>query len=305
MEPEPLVVEGLVKQYGELTAVNNVSLQAKRGQVLCVLGTNGAGKTTTLEVSQGVRKATQGTVRIFGEDAWGASKATRRRMGFLPQQFTGFPMLTVKENLEYFSAIYEANPDIPALLASLGLEHCANQRFGTLSGGTMRRVAIATALVNDPELLFLDEPAAGVDPASRRHLWGIVESLRSRDRAIVLTTHAMDEAERLADEVVVMHKGRIVARGPPDQVRLEHGGGAMLRLAGVPDPIPEVLASHQGLMRDEDDALMLPLDSAAQGSQIMATLVRAGVPFHEVSIREPSLDDAFVRLVDRDVGEGA
>lgn len=297
MEDEPLVVDGLVKRYGKLVAVDNVSLQAKRGQVLCVLGTNGAGKTTTLEVSQGVRKATEGHVRIFGEDAWGAAKNLKRRMGFLPQQFTGFPMLTVKENLDYFSAIYDARPDTEGLLASLGLEHCTHQRFGTLSGGTMRRVAIATALVNDPELLFLDEPAAGVDPASRRHLWGIVESLRSRDRAIVLTTHAMDEAERLADEVVVMHKGRIVARGPPAQVRLEHGGGAMLRLAGVPEPIPEILARRTGLLRDEDDALLLPLASAAEGSSIMASLVQAGVPFHEVSIREPSLDDAFVRLV--------
>lgn len=293
----PLEIHRLVKRYGTVTAVDDVSFRAEAGSVLCILGTNGAGKTTTLEIAQGIRRATDGEARLFGQPAWGASVATKRRMGLLPQRFTGFPLLTVRENLDYFCALYDARPDIGSLIDSLGLREVADRRFGALSGGTMRRVSIATALVNDPELLFLDEPAAGVDPASRRHLWALVETLRRRDRAIVLTTHAMDEAERLADEVVVMHRGRIVARGAPDRVRLEHGGGAVLRLAGVPEPLPPVLAQRGNLLREKDGAILVPLADAAEGPMLMAELVKSGVPFHELSIREPTLDDAFVRLV--------
>jgi len=293
----PLDVRHLVKRYGEKTAVDGVSFTIPRGKVFCLLGQNGAGKTTTLEVAQGIRRATSGEVRLFGEDPRRAGADVKRRMGVLPQRFTGFTMLTVEENVRYFAEVYGARPDLPALLASLDLTDARKTLFGTLSGGTMRRVGIATALVHDPELLFLDEPTAGVDPVNRRRLWDIILRLRDEGRSVVLTTHYMDEAERLADEVAVIHRGRIVARGSPERVRRDHGGGPVLRLSGLQGALPPPVAARAGVREDGDGATLIPLATASEGTVLLGALERGGVTYKEMSIREPTLDDAFVRLV--------
>ncbi|HWG89525.1 MAG TPA: ABC transporter ATP-binding protein [Candidatus Thermoplasmatota archaeon] len=295
--PDPLEVRDLVKHYGSKVAVDGVSFTVPRGKVFCLLGQNGAGKTTTLEVTQGIRKPTRGEVRLFGEDPRTAGAALKRRMGVLPQRFTGFSMLTVEENLRYFAEIYGADPDLPALLESLDLTASRKAPFSTLSGGTMRRVGIATALVHDPELVFLDEPTAGVDPVNRRRLWDIILRLRKEGRSVVLTTHYMDEAERLADEVAIIHRGRIIARGPPDRVRRDHGGGPVLRISGLQGNLPVTLAGRAGLRQDEEGATLIPLLNASEGPVLLSELARSGVAYQEFTVREPSLDDAFVRLV--------
>lgn len=295
--PFPLEVRGLVKRFGTLAAVDDISFDVPRGVVFCLLGTNGAGKTTTLQIAQGVRRPTEGEVRVFGEDPRKASVKLKRRIGVLPQKFLGFDALTVRENVEYFAAVYDARPDVSAIIESLGLTSYADVPFRTLSGGTRRRAGIATALVNDPELLFLDEPTAGVDPSSRRQLWDVIRALKADGRAIVLTTHYMDEAERLADEVAILHKGRIVAQGPPDRVRLEHGGGAVLRVAGLQGELPREVATRPGIVHSPEGIVTIPLAAAAEGPAVIAQIVRAGVQCKEISVREPSLDDAFIRLV--------
>ena len=297
-EHVPLSVRGLVKRFGDKAAVAGVSFDVAPGTIFCLMGPNGAGKTTTLEMSQGLRRPTEGTVRLFGQDPARAPPAIRRRMGVLPQRFACFPSLTVRENVLYFAALYGARPDVPALLRRLGLQDCERQRVDTLSGGTARRVGVATALVHDPDLLFLDEPTAGVDPASRREMWEVLLRLRDEGRSVVLTTHYMDEAERLSDDVAFIQSGRIVAQGPPERVRRQHGGQPALRLRGL-DPraaLPDALAQRAGLAREPDGTLVVPLTHVGEAPLLLAELVKAGAAFREVSVREPTLDDAFLRL---------
>jgi ABC-2 type transport system ATP-binding protein len=301
MSEVPLEVRSLVKQYAGKAAVDGVSFRVPKGCVFCLLGPNGAGKTTTLEIAQGIRKPTSGEVRLFGADPMDAPPEVKRRMGVLPQQFLAFDTLTVKENLQYFADVYGVDPDIPSLLGSMGLAEEANVPYHRLSGGTRRRVGIVAALVNDPELIFLDEPTAGVDPASRRKLWEVILRLRDAGRSIVLTTHYMDEAERLADEVAIIHKGRIVARGTPERVRLDHGGSTVIRIAGLSGPLPERVSGIPGVILGKDGVVSVPLPEASHGPEVIAELHRAGLAYKELSIREPSLDDAFVRLVAAEV----
>nr|QEO74585.1 ABC transporter ATP-binding protein [uncultured bacterium] len=299
-DPAPLEVHDLVKRYGDRTAVAGVSFRVERGSIFCLLGENGAGKTTTLEVAQGLRRPTAGLASLFGVDAQRSTPALRRRMGVLPQRFACFPGLTVRENLRYFADVYDARGDGSGLLERLGLAEHADQLVSTLSGGTARRVGVATALVHDPELVFLDEPTAGVDPASRRRLWDVLLALRDEGKAIVLTTHYMDEAERLADDILVLRKGRTVARGRPSAIRQAHGGGAVLRVAGLGDALPPLLAERAGVEREADGAVLVRLADPAEAPLLLAGLLKAGVALHEVSVREPTLDDAFLRLSEDD-----
>ena len=294
-----LEVVDLVKDYGSVRAVDGVSFSVPRGHVFCLLGPNGAGKTTTLEIAQGLRRPTSGVVRLFGEDPRRASPALRRRVGSLPQSFSCYELLSPRENVEYWRDVYGVSADVPALLESLGLAEHADRPYRTLSGGTKRRVAIAAALVSSPDLVFLDEPTAGVDPASRRQLWEVVRSLRREGRSVVLTTHYMDEAERLADEVAIVRDGRIVARGSPEKVRLAHGGGVVVRVRGLDGPLPPSLALRPGARMEGDEAV-IPLSGPGEGPAVLAELVKAGTRYRELSVHEPTLDDAFVRLVARE-----
>jgi ABC-2 type transport system ATP-binding protein len=296
----PLEVRDLVKRYGERTAVAGVSFRVARGSIFCLLGENGAGKTTTLEASQGLRRPTSGAATLFGHDAQRAPPAIRRRMGVLPQRFACFPSLTVRENLRYFADVYGARGDGAALLPRLGLTEHADDLVSTLSGGTARRVGVATALVHDPEIVFLDEPTAGVDPASRRRMWDVLRALRDEGKAIVLTTHYMDEAERLADEIVVLRRGRVVASGRASDIRQAHGGGAIVRVRGLGGALPAALAHRADVERDAEGAVVIRLQDPAEAPLLLAELLKAGVPLREVTVREPTLDDAFIRLSEDD-----
>ena len=292
----PLVMEGITKRYGSQTVVDGVSLRVERGQVVCVLGPNGAGKTTTLEMAQGLRRPTSGTVRVFGQDPRNATAALRKRLGVLPQDFTCFDFLTIRENLEYWSGIYRVRPAMDALLADLGLTESAGKKYNSLSGGMKRRVGIAAALVTDPELVFLDEPTAGLDPASRRQLWDVILRLRREGRAVVLTTHYMDEAERLSDVVAMMRAGRVVAQGSPAEVRRAHGGPSVVTVKGLRAALPPALSQREGFASLEDGTVVIPLHDAADGPRVIEQVVRSGVAYDELAIREPTLDDTFLRL---------
>lgn len=296
MEDVPLVMEGVTKKYGDKTAVDAVSLRVLRGQVVCVLGPNAAGKTTTLEMAQGLRRPTSGTVRVYGEDPLEAGTALRKRLGVLPQDFTCFDALTIRENLEYWSGIYRVRPAIDDLLADLGLAPSADEKYSALSGGMRRRVGIAAALVTNPDLVFLDEPTAGLDPASRRQLWDVILRLRREGRAVVLTTHYMDEAERLSDVVVMIRSGRIVAQGSPSEVRRAHGGPCLVTVRGLGAELPSELSQREGFARLEDGTVVIPLAHPAEGPRVIERIVRSGVAYDELAIREPTLDDTFLRL---------
>lgn len=221
-----LEVAGLVKRYGERTAVDGLSLRVAAGTVTALLGPNGAGKTTTVEVCEGFRTADEGTVTVLG----GSPADVRHRVGVMPQGGGGYPGLRAEELLVLFSRFYAHPHDPRELLELLGLAEVARTPYRRLSGGQQQRLSLAMAVVGRPELVFLDEPTAGLDPQARRATWDLVEALRADGVSVLLTTHLMDEAEHLADDVVVIDHGRVVAHGTVPE--LTASSQAFVRFAG-------------------------------------------------------------------------
>ncbi|HEX5763009.1 MAG TPA: ABC transporter ATP-binding protein [Solirubrobacterales bacterium] len=216
---EPVIsVRGLRKRYGELEAVRGIDLEVRRGEVFAFLGPNGAGKTTTVEILEGYRERDGGEVSVLGEDPQRAGGEWRERIGIVLQTCRLDPYLTVRESLELYAGYYRAPRPIDETLELVGLREKADARSGALSGGQQRRLDVGIALIGDPELLFLDEPTTGFDPSARRHTWETVAGLRDLGKTVFLTTHYMDEAQRLADRVAVIAAGRVVARGTPDDL---------------------------------------------------------------------------------------
>jgi ABC-2 type transport system ATP-binding protein len=208
-------VRDLRKRYGSLTAVDGVSFEVAEGEVFGILGPNGAGKTTTLEMIEGMRPIDEGTAVVDGVDVSRDPREVKRRIGIQLQASAFFDELNLLELLELFGRMYGRDPDAQALLADVELTEKAKSQVRTLSGGQKQRFSIASALVNDPRVLFLDEPTTGLDPQARRHLWALVRTLRERGHTVVLTTHYMEEAEELCDRVAIMDGGKIIALDTP------------------------------------------------------------------------------------------
>jgi ABC-2 type transport system ATP-binding protein len=214
--PEPiLIVENLVKRYGQLVAVNQVSFQVEKGEIFGILGPNGAGKTTTLEMIETLRPIDSGEVVLSGIRVRENPQEVKRRIGVQLQASAFFDKLSLTELLDLFAALYARKVDPLRLLEEVELQDKAEARVNQLSGGQKQRFSIAAALVNDPLMLFLDEPTTGLDPQARRHLWGVIKRIRGEGKTIVLTTHYMDEAEELCDRVAIMDAGKIIVLAPP------------------------------------------------------------------------------------------
>jgi ABC-2 type transport system ATP-binding protein len=215
-QPEPVIsVRGLVMRYGSREAVAGIDLEVRRGEIFAFLGPNGAGKTTTVEILEGFRPRTQGQVCVLGHDPATADGAWRDRVGVVLQESQPEPGLSVRECLALYAGFYRAPRDIDETIALVGLTEKANAPGTRLSGGQRRRLDFALALIGDPELIFLDEPTTGFDPSARRAAWEVVAGLRHLGKTVFLTTHYMDEAEYLADRIMVLSAGRIVAEGTP------------------------------------------------------------------------------------------
>jgi len=213
-----LQVTNITKRYGDLTAVNGISFQVKRQEVFGILGPNGAGKTTTLEMIESLRPLDGGTIILDGLDVAKEPQKVKQRIGVQLQSSSFFDKLTLTELLSLFGAMYRRRIDALALLDEVELRDKAKSYVADLSGGQKQRFSIAAALVNDPVILFLDEPTTGLDPQARRHLWGVIKRIRSEGKTIVLTTHYMEEAEELCDRVAIMDRGAIVANAPPQEL---------------------------------------------------------------------------------------
>ena len=213
--PPIIVVRDLRKRYGDLVAVDGVSFEVAEGEVFGILGPNGAGKTTTLEMIEGMRPIDDGTATIDGIDVRRDPREVKRRIGIQLQASAFFDELTLTELIDLFGRLYEREVDPAALLAMVDLTEKAKSQVRTLSGGQKQRFSIASALVNDPRVLFLDEPTTGLDPQARRHMWGLVRLIRDRGHTVVLTTHYMEEAEELCDRVAIMDGGHIIALDTP------------------------------------------------------------------------------------------
>lgn len=237
-------VVSLKKHYGQLQAVDDISFSVQQGEVFSLLGPNGAGKTTTVEILEGLRERDTGDVRVLGMDPWKEGYTLHKRIGVIPQGFRFFDKSTPLEAVRYYSELFDVEVDAEAIIKEVILQDSKNTIFENLSGGQKQKVGLALALVNNPELLFLDEPTTGLDPQARRTMWEVIRSLKLKGRSILLTTHYLEEAQILADKVAIMNKGKIIAAGTPMELIDEYGSGK--RQVMVSDSLEDVFVKLVG-----------------------------------------------------------
>jgi len=291
-------VSHLRKVYGNLIAVNDISFTVRRGEIFAFLGPNGAGKTTTVEMIESIREPTAGNIRILGRNIKKEFKSIKDRIGILPQEFHSFERLTVKETLKYFAALYDKHVSIPELIKSMDLTSVQGVLYQNLSGGLKQRVGVAIALVNDPEIVFLDEPSTGLDPKARREAWEIISSLRKKGKTVFLTTHYMEEAEYLADHVAIIHKGRIIAEGSPDGLIDQYGSGSLLHIKKCQDSAALDILKEQGFqVRSAGNGdLVITIDNKERVLEVLSELRHSCIEYKGVDIRRSNLEEVFLRL---------
>mgnify|MGYP000055992900 FL=1 len=289
------------RTYGETVALDGVSLSVDPGEVYGLVGPNGAGKTTLVRALTGTTTP-EGEVELLGGEP---ADADPQLVGLLPQEFSPPARLTARELVAYYAGLYDEARDIEAVLADVGLADTAGTFYEDLSGGQKRRACVATALVNDPEVLFLDEPTTGIDPQGRRDLWGLVERLADEGATVLVTTHYMEEAERLCDRVGMLADGRLVAEGAPRALVEEHGGRPRVEVE-TDDP-----AAARGALDEADfsfvpDERRLLVDDVAPDDigAVAGTLADAGVEYEGLLWRQPDLEEVYLQLTGRAVGAG-
>lgn len=288
-------VANLVKRYESTEAVSGVDFTVEEGEVFALLGPNGAGKTTTVEILEGHRQRTSGSVLVLGTDPSSAGRQFRERIGIVLQTTALEKELTVSEAVETFAAVYARSLPPPEVINLVGLEEKAGERIKTLSGGQQRRLELALGIVGDPDLLFLDEPTTGFDPSARRKAWELVEDLKGLGKTILLTTHYMDEAQHLADRVAVISAGKIVATGTPETLG---AGGTAAVLVSFKLPVGS----------DRDDLPGLGLEVA--GDRVTANpaapteflhdltewAISRGIELEDLRVERPTLEDVYLEL---------
>jgi ABC-2 type transport system ATP-binding protein len=309
-----LLLRGVRKVYADVVAVDGIDLEVARGECFGLLGPNGAGKTTTIEICEGLTNPDAGTVELLGLNWRGNATELRHRIG-LQLQETQFPeKLTVEETLRLFRSFFHRGISIEDSIKTAQLEEKRKSRVGGLSGGQKQRLAMACALVGDPELLFLDEPTTGLDPQARRHLWDLVDDLKRAGRTIILTTHYMDEAERLCDRVAIMDHGKIIALGTPQQLIASIGGEHIVEFAttrgtgdtsrGEVEMDVAALLEIPGIQSHRVDAGLHQLSVSelhVAVPSIFAELTRQGLHLSEFRTHSATLEDVFVGLTGRNL----
>jgi ABC-2 type transport system ATP-binding protein len=290
-------VDGLVKRYGPLTAVDGIRFGLLPGTVFAFLGPNGAGKTTTVEILEGLRRPTAGSVRVLGLDPWSDGEALHRRIGVIPQEFRFFEKITAREAIEYYRSLFGTTVEAADLLARVELLDKADSRFDTLSGGQKQKLGLALSLTNNPEICFLDEPTTGLDPHARRAIWSVIRALRKEGRTVFLTTHYLEEAQLLADQVAIIHHGRIIASGSPEEIIRVHGRPSRLRV-DAPPALAEFLRRELGVSARADAGhVEVDLADKRDALRILTAIDRSGLPWDRVATEDETLEDVFVRLV--------
>ena len=288
-----LEVQNLVKKYPTVTAVDGVSLSVPEGICLGLLGPNGAGKTTTIEIMEGILGATSGEVRYRGEPL---GQRFKEEAGILFQKTALQDFLTVRQSLALFRGLYSKGMDVEEVIRLCALEKIAERDSRKLSGGQLQRLLLAIALVNDPALLFLDEPTTGLDPQARRNFWELVQSIKARNKTIILTTHYMEEAELLCDEIAIMDRGRIIAQGTPRNLLREHFAEVLLELPR--QEFPDAARSLPLRLIEASDRVEITTDDL---DGTLRTLMDARVPLTALRIRPPNLEDLFLELTGKDL----
>jgi ABC-2 type transport system ATP-binding protein len=277
-------VRGLRKSYGALEALRGIDFEVAAGEVFGLLGPNGAGKTTTVEILEGYRQRDGGEVEVLGFDPGRAERDFRQRIGVVLQSSELWPSLTVREIHKIFAGYYEHPREVEDVIELVGLAHKRDSRVKTLSGGQKRRLDLGVALVGDPDLVFLDEPTTGFDPAARRNAWELVRSLRGLGKTVLLTTHYLDEAQQLADRVAVLVDGEIVKMGRPSEL---------------------TAASAKAEIRYRANGELVVLEAAEPTKmlyELTAAALAEGRELEELEVRRPTLEDVYLELVDEDGG---
>jgi ABC-2 type transport system ATP-binding protein len=288
--PDPAIsISGLRMSYGENEAVRGIDLEVAAGEIFAFLGPNGAGKTSTVEILEGYRKRTGGEVSVLGEDPAHAGSAWRDRIGIVLQSNSLDPYLTVRESLELYAGYFSHPRSVEETIGLVGLEEKADERARKLSGGQQRRLDVGLALVGDPELLFLDEPTTGFDPSARRQFWDVIAGLRDLGKTVFLTTHYMDEAQRLADRVTIIAAGQIVAEGTPEDLGERDKATTTIRY------------------RDEsrEEVSIETLDPVRELNRLTAAALERGEDLEGLEVTRPSLEDVYLDLTSTTEKAGA
>jgi ABC-2 type transport system ATP-binding protein len=300
---DPVVhVRGLTKRYGDIQAVAGVDFDVARGEVFGLLGPNGAGKTTTVEILEGLRVPDGGEVEVLGLDVARHADALKPRIGISLQTAAMYPKLTVTELIDLFRSFYPKARPTAELIDALELGERRDAQSQVLSGGQRQRLAVALALVNDPELVFLDEPTTGLDPAARRSLWDLIGGLKADGRSVLLTTHYMEEAEILCDRIAIMDHGRILEMGTVDELvskRFKERAVRFDGLAGLSETELAGLPGVSGVKQDDAEVLLYTTDVGPTIGALLALAEARGLEPQNLAIRRATLEDVFLDLTGR------
>ena len=301
--PAALTVTGLRKSYGPVAAVRGVSFTVRRGEIFALLGPNGAGKTTILEILEGFRTRDAGQVDVLGIDPGdrATGRALRERIGLVLQDIAVEPYLTVRETVARNAGYYPAPRDVAEVIALVGLAGQARQKVRTLSGGQKRRLDLALGLIGRPELLFLDEPTTGFDPAARREAWDVVRGLRAQGITVVLTTHYMDEAQALADRLAVISAGQVVAEGPRPRISGRDQARARIRFE-LPDGCHPADLPLDAAMAGDGLVTIETAEPTGALHVLTGWALHRGVVLAGLTVDQPSLEDVYLRLTDETAG---
>ena len=300
---DPIItVENLTKRYGQLVAVDGISFEVYPGETFGMLGPNGAGKTTTLEMIEGLRQPDAGRITFMGLDAVRDRKTVQERIGVQLQSQALWPELTVEETLKVFQSLFKKRTAVEQLLERFSLLDKRNARVKGLSGGQRQRLSIATALVNDPDLVFLDEPTTGLDPQARHGFWDLIREMQQEGKTVIVTTHYMEEAEALCDRVAIMDHGHIMALDTPRRLVQAHASESTIEFGAAEDADHTPLAHLPGVsdLRSEDGTLLLfTNDVSATLNSLVRMADEKEMPIRSLNVRSATLEDVFITLTGR------
>jgi len=284
---EVIRVENLTKSYKDVVAVDNINFTIAKGHCFGLLGPNGAGKTTTIEIMEGIIKATKGQVFYYGKPI---DESMSQQIGIQFQHTALQDFLTVKETLNLFTSFYQHTVPHSELIELCDLSEFLNRDNRLLSGGQRQRLLLALALINDPDIVFLDEPTTGLDPQARRNFWQLIKNIKARDKTVVLTTHYMDEAQQLCDDVLIMDHGQVIARGTPRQLLSQHFDQVFIYLPA--EQVPVALCQQNNWQVNEQQVEITTTDVEAT----IALLLAEKVSLTGLHVKSPNLDDLFLKL---------
>ncbi len=305
MADPAIFVRGLRKNYGDLEAVRGIDFEVQQGEVFGLLGPNGAGKTTTIEILEGIRQRTSGEVRVLGFDPDQAVNRIKDRIGVCLQATNLPDKCTVIEALDLFASFYTRRVDSMMVLKRLQLADKRNAFYSTLSGGQKQRLALALALINEPQLVFLDEPTTGLDPQVRLEIHKLITELREEKRTILITTHYIEEAERLCDRVAIVDQGKVIALGTPREIQAQTLGHSRVEVraaAPLPD-VPDFACERISLSEDRRTIVATSDRPARTLADLVKWIDQCGVELEDIHLKRPTLEDVFIELTGRRLRE--